>query len=854
MYDDIGETHSHSITDFLSRYIIIAQGTWEAAQSRGTVLQNMVFPKQLFNTGSAEVPFNVTQNINKLEGFLGLKAKVRIRIEVNSQPFQAGALLLHYVPYSEYMNSHTQWYATDTNTNVTAASGCPHVVMNLANTTSMEFCTPFISPYLFFGLPTGQGSFGNVVISVLSPISSLVSSSVSYTVWAKFEDIDLRFPTDAPLTTNFAQIGTELSTMESRGTISSTVGTVGRIAASVLPWVGLNWLSSPVASLSSGAEQILKHLGFSKPVVEAPVTRVKATPAQYFLNHDGSDTSHKLALSAENALTQFSGWAGTDVDEMRLDYIASRPCFLTSFEWDTTQAAKTNIFQWPVAPLWAQIPAAKIPLCSTQATSMTLCARVASFYSTWRGTMVYRFHVVKTQFHSGRLRVSFRPGIYSSNTTISNMPAFAYTEEVDLSSGTDFTFKIPFVSIRPWLHNSFDLNTSITSGDARNCSTGIIELAVINPLVSAPTVASSVDVLVFVSMEDAQFGAPVRPQYTPFGIPNVAQIGDHAQIGKPTLVTPQNATQSVSRADLSLLPYASCMGEVISSFRQLAKRFSRVASITLATAAPDSTAKTSSCNGFVLFPWAPVTPPNGIIQITPEGKTKPPYVNKYEHTPLVDSVPRATVYNFHDTYSQLYSMYAFFRGSIRYKITVTSYGPNFDLSKPVYVYINNLAPTINGNLVPYMQSRTATDSGPSSNLTSGPVQPLMDIPKPTSLPAKIGYAYQPELTADCAVMFLDKEGSIEFEVPFHATGPFCPTNYGLNNTVKTRSIFTPFPIVTIKGAQAYQGIDNVDVPNPTGTLQGCSFDVYRAIGDDFSFGGLLGTPPTTLWSSINNPA
>jgi len=307
MYDDIGEKTTHSIPDFLSRYVIISQGTWQSSSTPGAVLVNMTFPKQLFNTGA----YSVTQNINKLDGFVGLKAKVRVRIEVNSQPFQAGMLLLHYLPYSEYMQSHTQWFATNTSTDLVASTGCPHVIMNLANTTSMEFCTPYISPYLFFNLPTGQGSFGNVVISVLSPLSSSAASTASYTVWARFEDIDLRYPTDAPLTTNFAQIGTELSTMESRGTISSTVGAVGRAASAVLPWVGLGWLSSPVASLASGAESVLKMLGFSKPVVEAPVTRIKNSPTQYFFNHDGADTSHKLGLSAANALTQYSGWAGT---------------------------------------------------------------------------------------------------------------------------------------------------------------------------------------------------------------------------------------------------------------------------------------------------------------------------------------------------------------------------------------------------------------------------------------------------------------------------------------------------------------------------------------------------------------
>lgn len=841
MYDDIGETQTHSISDFLSRYVIISQGKWDSSQTRGTVIENLVFPKQLFNSGA----YTVTQNVNKLEGFVGLKAKVRVRIEVNSQPFQAGALMLHYVPYSEYMESHTQWYSTATTTNTIAASGCPHVVMNLANTTSMEFCTPYISPYLFFNLPTGQGSFGNVVISVLSPVASQASSTVTYTVWAKFEDIDLRFPTDAPLTTSFAQIGTEMSAMENRGTISGTVGAVGRAVSSVLPWVGLGWLASPVASLTSGAEKTLKHLGYSKPTVEAPVTRVKQAPAQYFLNHDGADTSHKLGLSGENALTQFSGWAGTDIDEMRLDYIASRPCYMTTFKWSDTDAADTSIFLRPVAPLWTQTPATQVTNAYMRTTNMPLCARVASFYSTWRGTMVYRFRVIKTQFHSGRLRISFRPYVYADSATIQNMPAFAYTEEIDLSSGTDFLFKIPFVSVRPWLHNYYDLATAIASGDARNSATGVVQISVINPLVAASTVSSTVEIVVFASMEDAQFGAPIRTPYTPYGIPNVAQIGSNeAQIGKPTLVPTTPDSQAVSRADLSLLPYASCMGEVISSFRQLAKRFSLVGKIHLGASLPATeTTPGSSCNGFVIYPWAPVTPSNGSIAVNAAGTMVPTYYNLYRYG---NATPFTDIWQTNDIYSQLYSMFAFFRGSIRYKITVNTPGTAYNASAPVRVFINNIAAPNSGNWTPPMQITPAVGSNPSGNLGTGPLQPLYDIAPITTLtPLKTGFAYQPDLVSSCTVVYPDKEGTIEFEVPFHASGPFCPTNYGQVNPTDTRSIFNPFPVVTVIGSSRF--------PLANATFPGTSFEVYRAVGDDFSFGGLLGSPGTALWQSAVGP-
>jgi hypothetical protein len=324
----------------------------------------------------------------------------------------------------------------------------------------------------------------------------------------------------------------------------------------------------------------------------------------------------------------------------------------------------------------------------------------------------------------------------------------------------------------------------------------------------------------------------------------VAQIGvDEAQIGKPSLVTLNPDSQSVSRADLSLLPYASCMGEVISSFRQLAKRFSLVGKVALGTTLPSTAfAPGSSCNGFVIYPWAPVIPTNGPIVVSPAGAMTPTYYNQYRFG-VASSF--TDIYQTDDIYSQLYSMFAFFRGSIRYKITITRPGTAYNPALPIQIYINNVVNPNVGNWTPPMQIGPAINSGPSNNLGTGPIQPLFDLPPTTAGILKNGFAYQPNLASNCTVVYPDKEGNIEFEVPFHASGPFCPTNYGQNNPTNTRSIFNPFPIVTIVGASRFAG-QNASLP-------GTNFDVYRAVGDDFSFGGLLGSPATALWQSALDP-
>jgi hypothetical protein len=830
---------THQISNFLSRPVILKQGIWSSTSSRGGVIANLNFPSDLFGNTPAST-FLISQNVNKVDGFVAMKAKVRVRVEVNSQPFQAGILMMHYVPYAEYMNSHTQWYATNNFSDSYAASGCPHVVMNLANSTSMEFVTPYISPYLFFNLATGQGSFGNVVISIVSPLSSAAANSASYTIWANFEDVELRYPTDAPLSTQYAQVGTEIAKRTQRGAISGAVGGVGRAVADALPYVGLGWLSSPARMLSNASEHILGILGFSKPVVEAPVTRVKQSPAQYFLNADGADTSHKLGLCANGELATVSGWAGTDNDEMRLDYIVSRPNFTKSFMWNVTANADSSLFTIPVSPLWTQTVAARGSGNYATETRFTLSAKIASLYSLWRGTMVYTFHVAKTQFHSGRLRVSFRP--YTFETALAgdarfiNMPAYSYTEEIDLSAGTTFTFRVPFVSVRPWLHTQYDVDTTIVSGDARNCATGTVQVSVINPLMASSTVSNSVEILVYTHMEDAQFAVPIRPYYLPFGIPNVAQVGS-ARVVKTKEVS---ETMSIPLREVSLAPYSSCIGETHTSLRQLLKRFSFLGSVRMDTLAPTASFPGSSGNGFVLFPWAPVVPQNGAITNT-SGLQSPKYVSRFQY----NAIGQQTFDTVQDLYSVIYSMYAFFRGSMRIKVFIKNRGPNYDASAPIYVYINNVALPSSAFYSPYMNNVTAQFSGPSDQLGSGPLQILYDVPVPTASGTKVGFIYQPGLAEARMVLFPSFEGAIEFEVPYHASGHMCPTNYGINTPVNTRSIFYPIPTVTITGSN--------NLANNLPTLNLCQMDIFRAVGDDFSFGGLLGSPKHALWYSGVDP-
>jgi hypothetical protein len=809
----VQDKDQHAIQSFLSRPIPIFQGTWSSTAIKGTVLNNNVFPKDLLGS--------LTNNTYKLDGFVSFSATVVYRVQVNSVPTQAGALVAHYVPYSEYMNSHTQWYSSGTTTDLVAATGCRRVQMNLANETSMEIRVPLSGPYASFNLVTGQGSFGSITLSVYSALSSQAASSCSFTILAWFEDVDVRFPTSATLTTNFAQVGSEMKKMESTGVISSATGQIGRGIAKILPVVGLGWLSTPFNLLADGAEFVLKALGFSKPSVEAPNTIMKIAPTRFFLNGDGADTSHKLAISASNALTSIPGWAGTDIDEMRLDYIAGRPCFTRAFNWSINDIADTQIFSIPTGPLYTQVLSTKIANAWTRTVSLPLCAKVASLYSMWRGDLVYTFRVVKTQFHSGRLIASFRPYNYADSSRTQLMPAYNYFTELDLSLGTDFTFRVPFVSTRPFLFTNYDMDNALSSSDVRNSASGTMTISVMNPLIAAGTVASTVEVLVEVHMENATFVAPVKPRHLPFGIPNVAQVGS-----TPRVVKGKNASE-ITPSAINLTEHGMCVGEAALSLRHLLKQFYPLATVTLNSQAATATLPGQSGKAFTLFPWAPVIPQSGSITATTVNNQKPSYANVYTYgTTVFNEIP--------DMFSILYPNYAFFRGSIRYKIVVAKKSASFDSELPIKVYMNTWTQDSQGPYTPSMQIATpANTNGTYTLLGSGPIQPVYDVAATTAGSS----TYQPGFVEIELPIIYNKDGIVEFEVPFYNSGHSVPTNYGLDTPLSMRSIVYPVPQVTVY-CDAF----------PTCTLQ-----VYRGVGDDFEFGALLGAPQHAAWQLMNAP-
>jgi len=813
------EFREHTVRDFLSRPIIVSTpaSTWDTSQPQGTEMVFYNFPDAMLGN---------TMYQEKLAGFVGLRATLNVKVQVNSQPFQAGRLMIQYIPYAQYMSNRVSMI----NATLQGRSGCPRTDLDLGVGTEAIMQIPYVSPHAFYNLITGQGSFGRVGIVVYSPLKDVTSgtSSVEYTVWAWLTDVDIQYPTGMPLKITPAPTFTDICV---QGGVEETlihnqnapsVG-VGKIAAGLsdlsrIPILG-NMFTKP-AWISTQASNLLRLLGYSKPTTKGDLCETKLRGQIRMANFDGIDASHKLALASDNEIETQPGLAGTSVDEMAISRIVTVPNYWDTFTWSDT-ATSGIIWQNWITPLKIK------QIGSTTKFATTHMGYVANMFGLWRGSMVYTFKFVKTQFHSGRLQISFIPYCFDQSLAGTQDTNKCYRTVVDLRDSNEVSFTVPYISSRPWMacvrpESDWLNDTAGGTGYYRyNCVTGIIQVEIINQLKATSTVVGPINVIVEIAGgSDLKFANPTCPNYIPsstatdeedfivvqgfMGTSEAVQRND-AQLGQ----MPQRIDQESLESNWA--PEALCTGEKITSVRQLIKRFGKV---------------NNNLNGWTGQNSSEATPrPTPTIMISPCTTRIPDSGGR--------NMPQIEYW---------WLLFGFWRGSQRWKIV--SEVANNDATGVTYTNVSGIP-----------VGRKTLDTSWTVKLYCSMQQTMYTMigTSPYSTPATAGlwtvaslgggsnnWATVP-LTNDMVSsepsttqIFQSLEGALEFEVPYynisHITPAILSSSYPLNFPDMYKGN-TP-PCVVTATPRAAPGTQNVI---------NCMF--YRAAGDDFSFHYLLGVPP-----------
>lgn len=562
------QTVEQSIRSFLSRPIILAQGTFSTTDTY-SFLNSYVMPYAAFSSSEGAMW------TNKLSGFFGFSFDMRFRIVVNGNKFQQGRYCVGWVPLGapEYVDSvkhaliNNMYSAT-----LVQRTTIPHVEIDLNTETSAELLVPYASNKPFITLTSMlQATFqlGYINVYPYSPLVSPAGSTVStYTLYVSLENVQLfgaAVPQSGHRKMEIAQ--------KDAGPISGVARSFAKGFKEFrnIPLLstyaqGAEWISDRIANVAS-------IFGFSKPTAGDNSSKLQFVNNPNHSTVDGDSDSRSLGFVVKPSTVILPGMAGTEYDEMDFSYVGRKYAYFMQQTWATTDV---------VGQLAAIDVTPSKSITAGGAVHFTPVAFVASFFNVWRGSLRFRLKFVKTIFHSGRLAISFGP-IDSTPTALHS--EFLNRQIVDIRDVNELEFIVPYINPSPWI--------PVTA------RTGIFYIEVIDPLVAPSTVSSSINILVEIAAgDDFEVGVP--------GLVN----------HQPTIITPQSGHGTKMEFTIgdsevamdNIAATAVCMGEKITSFRPLLRRFT---ALLPNSRAPTATARINGMQIAISVDGLPLLPSSG---------------------------------------------------------------------------------------------------------------------------------------------------------------------------------------------------------------------------------------------------
>lgn len=456
---------------------------------------------------------------NKLKGFRFLRATLNFQIQVNASPFDQGRLLAFWSPFDAERGDLRPIYSR------TNWTGYPCVEIDVGNQMTAELKIPYVSPFSALDQTQPNQPYGIFRLGVIIPFNTSNETSVDVTVYCWLTDVELSIPTDF---SSFGMVGQSGKTNEAfgrskLGLISGSSKLVGEAARMFANTPGISGIAKPVAWMSDVVGGAASLLGFSKPLSEVAIQPMSNIPGKSFTNYDGLDNSVVLGTTHKNEVEHKPNIFGTEVDEMNISYIISKWNFFQDFNWSTGAPAKNNaLFKLPIHP----------GICGTDAPpgvaglwqSPTQLAYVASMFRFWRGGISLRFSAVKNQYYSGRLVFVYYPGVRAGEiidyTTLDVSNCYKWIW--DIRQDSDLELTIPYNANTQYLRTRMHRNTDSVQQEGLGIDTitGTLVVFVDNQLRAPATVPDNFNIAVWIrGASDTVFAIPDCVRYGPYFAP-----------------------------------------------------------------------------------------------------------------------------------------------------------------------------------------------------------------------------------------------------------------------------------------------------------------------------------------------
>lgn len=492
-------TTDDSLSEFLSRPVRIAQTTWAMSDVKGT--STTYHPWRLF--------FNDPAIQRKLQNYAWLKCDLKIKVMLNASPFYYGANLLHYVPIPDFVG---QTVSLDAGFRYFIPfSQRPHMWIYPQNNSGGEMTLPFLYHKNWLSTVNGNefNDMGLLISTIVDPLQSAngaTGTDVTVSLYAWAENVVISGPT----------VGLVLQADEyGKGPVSSVASAVATAAQSLARIPLIRPYATATQMGASAISSVASKMGYCNTPVIADTMPIRPSAFPVMSTTEQGYPVEKLTVDPKNELSVDPKILGLpSIDELNISNLVQHESYLTMFPWSSTAVGDTLLFSTAILPTMFDMESTTNPKLY-----LTPMAWVSQMFQYWRGDIIIRLKFLCTQFHRGRVRVTYDPSGNSTqnllNTAASQSSCF--NEVIDLSKDTNVEIRIPYNQALAWCDvpiptSSTQIPFTIGGGTAFNhvpgTTNGQISVRCVTRL-TGPTATNSINCLVSVrGAENLEFAAP----------------------------------------------------------------------------------------------------------------------------------------------------------------------------------------------------------------------------------------------------------------------------------------------------------------------------------------------------------
>lgn len=774
------DTDDARLDNFLSRPLKIDEFEW----GTGTTFFEQIDPWSLY-LQNARV-------INRITNYNLLRAKLNLKIVINGNGFLYGRGIASYLPFasSDSLSENRALIPQD----IVQASQQPHVFLDPTLSMGGNMKLPFYHYKNYLSIPDSEwGELGQLTLRSINELKHAngATDQVTVSVFAWIEDASMAVLSSVEPATLVPQSGKEVDEANMNGFISGPATAVQK-AATVLSQVPMIAPFATATATGAGVvANVAKALGYCRPPTTHDPISYKPIPVSSMALTTVPDGTAKMTVDDKQELSIDPRIAGLGAaDPLNIKEIAKRESYLTTFNWTIGTTPETMLWNSRISPvLWAEDGL------SPKGYHFPAMAMAALPFRYWTGSMRFRFQIVASAFHKGRIKIVYDPNYLASNEYNTN-----YLEVVDIADKNDFTIEIGNGQPTTLLDHADPGVDSVTTlyGTSTFASTapgnGVIGVYVVNELTTPnSTVNNDIAINVYVSMgddfevfvPDNKFQNFVFKAQSGFEVQSGVEESPEAQnTSEPS--APQQAESSEVGPGYTnhALINKVYTGEAISSFRALLKRYNLHSNLIWY----------DSFTAGILYGRRPAFP----------------YL-RGNVTGAVNTTAAVAPYNYCNTVLLHWVTYAFsgWRGSIRWKLTYRGFINN---GRPIASHLER-AP-LGGNA--YRSGFLAQPAYANENEAAASVVTAAGAFPVTSAPLSgvRGKLFRISTT----------NANVEFEVPYYSLYRFSPG--------KAEDLTTSLTYNEGFDYSIYGGFGNDS-----------AYDAHCAAGEDFQVYFFTGLPP-----------